>query len=160
MVSQVNQLGFNWVKVQVPWKDIEGNPGDFGWGGVDSMVNTFKAGGLNVLLSVPKAPTWARPPGADLSVEGPPADPATFANFLGQMAGRYCGTVKAIEVWNEQNLHYEWGNQPLDPAGYMAHAQTGLPGHQGSLPLNIRHQRRADADRSARPVGHGRLRLS
>lgn len=119
VVSQVNQLGFNWVKVQVPWKDIEGSPGNFGWGGIDDMVNTFKAGGLNVLLSVPKAPAWARPGGADLSVEGPPADPATFANFLGQMAGRYCGKVNAIEVWNEQNLHYEWGNQPLDPAGYM-----------------------------------------
>ncbi len=119
VVSQVNQLGFNWVKVQVPWKDIEGSPGNFGWGGIDDMVNTFKGGGLNVLLSVPKAPAWARPAGADLSVEGPPADPATFANFLGQMAGRYCGKVNAIEVWNEQNLHYEWGNQPLDPAGYM-----------------------------------------
>lgn len=120
VVSQVNQLGFNWVKVQVPWKDIEGSPGNFGWGGIDDMVNTFKGGGLNVMLSIPKAPTWARPGGADLSVEGPPADPATFANFLGQLAGRYCGTVNAIEVWNEQNLHYEWGNQPLDPAGYMA----------------------------------------
>lgn len=120
VVSQVNELGFNWVKVQVPWKDVEGDQGNFGWGGIDGMVNTFKSGGLNVLLSIPKAPTWARPPGADLSVEGPPADPATFANFLGQLAGRYCGTVNAIEVWNEQNLHYEWGNQPLDPAGYMA----------------------------------------
>ena len=120
VVNQVNQLGFNWVKVQVPWKDIEGSQGNFGWGGIDDMVNTFKAGGLNVMLSVPKAPAWARPAGADLSVEGPPADPATFANFLGQLAGRYCGTVNAIEVWNEQNLHYEWGNQPLDPAAYMA----------------------------------------
>ena len=28
------------------------------------------------------------------------------------MAGQFCGTsLKAIEVWNEQNLHYEWGNQ-------------------------------------------------
>jgi hypothetical protein len=27
--------------------------------------------------------------------------------------------VQAIEVWNEQNLHYEWGNEPLDAARYM-----------------------------------------
>jgi hypothetical protein len=27
--------------------------------------------------------------------------------------------VKAYEIWNEQNLHYEWGNEELDPARYM-----------------------------------------
>jgi hypothetical protein len=36
------------------------------------------------------------------------------------MARTFCGTaLKAIEIWNEQNLHYEWGNKPLDPAEYM-----------------------------------------
>ncbi|NJN84375.1 MAG: hypothetical protein HC802_20240, partial [Caldilineaceae bacterium] len=44
----------------------------------------------------------------------------SYANFVGAMAGAFCGTsLKAIEVWNEQNLHYEWGNRPLDPAEYM-----------------------------------------
>jgi len=34
--------------------------------------------------------------------------------------GKYCGSsVGAIEVWNEQNLHYEWGNQAIQPAAYM-----------------------------------------
>lgn len=120
LAGKIQGMGFNWVKVQVPWKDLEGSQGAIGWGGTDGIVDAYANAGLNVLLSVPKAPTWARPAGSDLSVEGPPADPATFANFLGQMAGRYCGRVQAIEVWNEQNLHYEWGNQPLDPAGYMA----------------------------------------
>ncbi|MDQ4074892.1 MAG: hypothetical protein M3220_01460, partial [Chloroflexota bacterium] len=52
---------------------------------------------------------------------GPPQNPQTFADFLGKMAGRYCNNgVGAIEVWNEQNLHYEWGNRPISPAAYMA----------------------------------------
>ncbi|MDQ7030027.1 MAG: hypothetical protein Q9O62_09760 [Ardenticatenia bacterium] len=73
-----------------------------------------------MLFSIVKAPKWARPPGADLSVEGPPADPQTYANFVRAVAARYCGKgVDAIEVWNEQNLHYEWGNQPLSAAAYM-----------------------------------------
>ncbi len=43
-----------------------------------------------------------------------------MADFVGALAGRYCGSsVKAIEVWNEQNLHYEWGNMKIDPAAYM-----------------------------------------
>ena len=119
LVGKIQGMGFNWVKVQIPWKDLEGSQGAMGWGGTDDIVNTYSGAGLKILFSVPKAPTWARPGGADLSVEGPPADPNTFANFLGQMAGRYCGRLNAIEVWNEQNLHYEWGNQPLDPAAYM-----------------------------------------
>jgi hypothetical protein len=53
-------------------------------------------------------------------VGGPPNNPGDLADFLGAMASRYCGTsVKAIEVWNEQNLHYEWGNMPINPAAYM-----------------------------------------
>ncbi|NOX63554.1 MAG: SH3 domain-containing protein [Chloroflexi bacterium] len=117
--NYIKSMGFNWVKWQVPWKDMEGSPGQIGWGGQDNLVNFFAGQGLNILASIVKAPKWARPPNTDLSVEGPPADPQTFANFLGAYAGRYCGKVKAIEVWNEQNLHYEWGNEPLDPARYM-----------------------------------------
>jgi spore germination protein YaaH/uncharacterized protein YraI len=117
--SQVAGMGFNWVKYQIPWKDVEGSPGNLDWGGVDGKVSASNGAGLKVLLSVPKAPPWARPGNADLSVEGPPADPGTYARFLGQMAGRYCGKVDAIEVWNEQNLSYEWGNQALNAAEYV-----------------------------------------
>lgn len=115
--NAIKGLGFNWVKWQVPWKEMEGSPGQIGW--QDELVNYMSGQGLNILASIVKAPDWARPAGTDLSVEGPPADPQTFANFLGAYAGHYCGKVQAIEVWNEQNLHYEWGNEPLDAARYM-----------------------------------------
>jgi len=117
--NAIKGLGFNWVKWQVPWKEMEGSPGNIGWGGQDNIVNFFAGQNINILASIVKAPDWARPANTDFSVEGPPADPNTFARFLGQYAGRYCGKVKAIEVWNEQNLWYEWGGEPLDPARYM-----------------------------------------
>ncbi|MCO6452196.1 MAG: SH3 domain-containing protein [Caldilineales bacterium] len=117
--NAIKDLGFNWVKWQVLWRDIEKAPGQFDWGEQDHLVGFFSGQGINVLSSVVKAPEWARPADADLGVEGPPADPQTFANFLGAFAGHYCGRVRAIEVWNEQNLHYEWGNEPLDAARYM-----------------------------------------
>ena len=71
------------------------------------------------MASIVKAPQWARGGNPDMSVEGPPADPNTYASFVGEFAGRYCGRVQAIEVWNEQNLHYEWGNERLDAARYV-----------------------------------------
>jgi hypothetical protein len=118
-ISAIRDLGFNWVKVQIPWKDLEGSPGAIDWGGLDSMVAQFNGAGIKFLASVPKAPNWARPQNSDMGVEGPPADPNTYARFVGQMAGRYCGRINAIEVWNEQNMNYEWGNEPADPARYV-----------------------------------------
>jgi hypothetical protein len=50
---------------------------------------------------------------------GPPANPGDYASFVGEFAGRYCGRVQAIEVWNEQNLWYEWGGETLDARRYV-----------------------------------------
>jgi hypothetical protein len=107
-----------WVKWQVQWKDFEGGgPGQRNW--PDDVVGAFNGAGIQLLASIVKAPQWARPGNTDMSVEGPPADPNTYASFVGEFAARYCGRVQAIEVWNEQNLHYEWGNEPLSAARYM-----------------------------------------
>lgn len=118
-IDAVKDLGFNWVKQQVEWHRYEGSPGQYDFGGLDVLVNQANAAGIHVLLSVVKAPAWARPGNADHSVEGPPADPNTFASFLGALAAHFRGRVAAYEVWNEQNLHYEWGNEPIDPARYV-----------------------------------------
>ena len=113
----VQGLGFNWVKFQLPWKSFEGQPGQRNW--PDDKVGVLNGAGLNILASIVKAPDWARPGNTDLSVEGPPADPGTYASFVGEFASRYCGRVQAIEVWNEQNLHYEWGNEPISASRYV-----------------------------------------
>ncbi|MCS6844387.1 MAG: SH3 domain-containing protein, partial [Caldilineales bacterium] len=109
--------GFTWVKFQLPWKHFEGQPGVRNW--PDDWINQLHGAGLKILVSIVKAPDWARPANTNLAVEGPPADPATYASFVGEFAGRYCGRVQAIEVWNEQNLWREWGGEPLDPARYV-----------------------------------------
>ncbi|MBI3958992.1 MAG: SH3 domain-containing protein [Chloroflexi bacterium] len=114
-------MGFGWVKQQVEWRVFEPNPGDYQWGALDGIVNAANGAGISLLFSVVNSPPWAREPGFDPSVGGPPQDPQTFARFNGALAGKYCGSaLKAIEVWNEQNLHYEWGNKPLNPAEYVA----------------------------------------
>lgn len=114
-------LGFNWIKQQIEWKVWEPEPGQIQWGEMDGIVEGARANGITMLFSVVGAPGWAREPGYDPNVAGPPQDPNTFASFLGAVAGRYCNNgVGAIEVWNEQNLHYEWGNRPLDPNAYVA----------------------------------------
>ncbi len=120
-VNQVIDLGLRWIKFQMPWKDVEPNPGDLQWGTWDEKINAYHAAGIKVLLSIPKAPNWARPSDDDKSVEGPPADPQIYANFVGAVAGRYRGKAQAIEVWNEQNLYYEAGGKGrVNVDNYMA----------------------------------------
>jgi len=120
VMAMTKGLGFNWVKQQIEWKVFESSPGGIDFGSSDPIVNAANGAGINLLFSAVNAPAWAREPGHDGSVGGPPEDPQTFANFLGAMAAKYCGSsVKAIEVWNEQNLHYEWGNKPLNPQEYV-----------------------------------------
>ncbi|MCG3209132.1 MAG: hypothetical protein FOGNACKC_02751 [Anaerolineae bacterium] len=119
-IAAIQRLGFNWIKFQMAWKDVESKPNDFSWGMWDEIINAYSANGIRVLLSIPKAPDWARPFDDDKSVEGPPADPDQYARFVALVAERYRGRVQAIEVWNEQNLWYEAGGAGrIDPAKYV-----------------------------------------
>jgi len=119
IVSTVKSMGLGWMKHQIVWKDFETSKGNINWSNIDALVNNCYNAGLKVLLSVVKAPSWARGPNADLTVDGPPANPQDLADFMGAMAERYRGKVQAYEVWNEQNLHHEWGNEALDANRYV-----------------------------------------
>jgi len=120
IIGHLNALGIHWVKFQLSWEEIEPEQGIRNWGEWDRLILTYHNAGFNILLSVVKAPDWARPPNTDFSFEGPPADPGTYAFFVGELAQRYKGGVQAIEVWNEQNLAREGGGAPMPPADYVA----------------------------------------
>ena len=155
-MDKTRELGFGWVKQQIEWKVFESNQGQYGFGDIWPLVNAANSRGLNLLFSVVNAPNWSRESGYDGTVGGPPADPQTFASFLGRLAGEYCGSsLKAIEVWNEQNLHYEWGNRPINPSEYMALLRPVLRGDQERLPIDVRDQRGADPCGRQRLAGDG-----
>ena len=124
-LNHVNDLGFTWIKQQVRWEDMEPSRGNRRWGELDELLAEAQSRNVHVLFSVVAAPAWARESGADLKVAGPPANNADFANYLGALAGRYCGgSLRAIEVWNEQNLHYEWGNLSINAGAYVSMLQA------------------------------------
>ena len=120
IIAHLNDLGMKWVKFQLSWKDTEPQQGVYSWAEWDRLILTYHNAGFYILLSVPKAPDWARPANTDLSQEGPPADPDTYARFVGEMTKRYRGGVQAVEVWNEQNLAREGGGAPMPPQDYVA----------------------------------------
>lgn len=119
IVAAIRGLGFDWAKQQVEWKTMEPAEGDLHWDLTDGVVDSLIAAEIKPLLTVAKAPRWARPPDSDFGVEGPPADPQDLATFVGALATHYRGKVRAYEIWNEENLHDEWGNEDIDAARYV-----------------------------------------
>jgi hypothetical protein len=101
----------------------------------DEIINAYNANGIQVLLSIPKAPDWARPADDDRSVEGPPQDPGQYATFVAAVAGRYAGKAQAIEIWNEQNLWYEAGGVGrISAANYVNLLQVSYNAIKGVNP--------------------------
>ena len=104
--TKILEAGFNWTKQQVPWGDIETQKGTFTWGDYDVALNAPSGRGVRLLVSVVRAPAWARAPG---TTHGPPADVVNIKPFLTALMQRYQGKIHAVEVWNEANMFDEWG---------------------------------------------------
>lgn len=114
-------LGVQWVKIQVRWELIETQQGVFNWDELDLALAGVRAFGIRPMLSIVTAPDWAREPGISTAVHGPPANNADYVNFVQNILQRYDGQVYAIEVWNEQNLSREWTSmQGLRASNYVA----------------------------------------
>ncbi|GIW11677.1 MAG: hypothetical protein KatS3mg061_2734 [Dehalococcoidia bacterium] len=147
-IEMTRKAGFNWVKFQVRWENLEPQKGQVNWAEIDRWGERGAAG-LKVLLSVVTAPRWARPPDTDFSVPGPPANPQDFANFLAALAARYRGKVHAIEVWNEQNLWYEWGGRgrKLSAKQYVDLLRASYAAIKKGQPRGGGHLGRAHPDR-------------
>ena len=97
------------LKQQVEWGQTEPiEKGGYDWRELDKVVAAVSSAGVNLLLSVVRAPGWALGEGA----HGPPADPQDFEDFMRVISARYRGAVQAYELWNEANLSREWGLWP------------------------------------------------
>lgn len=136
-IAKVKDSGAGWVKQQVVWDQyeidaatcvslrpynastnrtgcVEPVPGRYFKGDqlsfLDAVINDLSGNGLNVMISIVRAPTFIAAPGGHT-----PADPNRLGDFVGILLNRYKGKVKAIEPWNEQNLSWEWGAGRLWP---------------------------------------------
>jgi polysaccharide biosynthesis protein PslG len=99
----IEEAGFNWVKFQVHWSEIQREPDWYDPAPVDRMVELYEGTDTRILISVVGAPEWARDPNGEQLL----TDFETFVGFMGFMANRYQGRVDAWEIWNEQNMAYE-----------------------------------------------------
>lgn len=117
-----NQLGLDWVKVQIQWWLIHPSPDAGQWFFYDAVVDEAAQNDVNLMLSVVGAPAWTRAAGGE---NGPPDDYNQYAQFLTELINRYAGKIGAIEVWNEQNLDREWATaNGVNPEDYVRFLQV------------------------------------
>jgi len=129
-----DQLGLDWVKMQIQWWLIHPDPDVDQWFFYDSVVEEAHAKGLRLMVSVVGAPAWTR---ADGTQNGPPDDYNQYAEFLTELLQRYDGKIDAIEVWNEQNLDREWstanGVNPEDYVAFLKVANETIKAHDPNI---------------------------
>lgn len=117
-----NQLGLDWIKVQLEWPLVQPDPSTYQWFFYDGIVEEASKQGLYLMFSVVGAPEWTRAAGGE---NGPPDDYHRYAQFLTELLNRYSSQVQAIEVWNEQNLDREWAAaNGLSPEDYVTFLRT------------------------------------
>jgi polysaccharide biosynthesis protein PslG len=112
-----NQLGMDWVKVQLEWWLVAAGENERQWFFYDGIVDEASKRGLYLMFSVVGTPDWMRSAGNHI---GPPDDYNEMAKFLTELIARYPNQIHAIEVWNEMNLDREWQTaNGISPEDYV-----------------------------------------
>jgi hypothetical protein len=95
-VPLAKEMGAGWVRVFLPWRDIEESPGFYNWTQYDAIFERLSEQGLEPLPTFYAAPDWAAPESC-----GPISDTLAFEGFLQVMLGRYGTYADAWEFTNE-----------------------------------------------------------
>ena len=95
----MDYAGMNWIKFQHKW-----GPGDDP-SAVAGRIQQAHANGFKVLLSIPGQQTYP--------------DSIDFNGYVEFLRGVAALGPDAIEVWNEENIDFEWPAGSIDPAAYV-----------------------------------------
>ncbi len=136
-LEMVREMGAPWIVEFFPWAYYEPEKGVFHWQHPDMVIQHARAQGLTVIARLGLTPAWARPDPAQQPTPLTYLDEAhyaDFADFVYAFVARYRGRVAQIIIWNEPNLSFEWGQRPVDPAGYARLLQVVYPRARAANP--------------------------
>ncbi|HSG15428.1 MAG TPA: LysM peptidoglycan-binding domain-containing protein [Anaerolineae bacterium] len=120
--GRMKEAKMTWVKLQHKWA-----PGDEP-GVVAGMIRNGRDNGFKVLLSVTGKDTYPPTNGIDIGA---------FVEFLRGVASLGGDAPDAIEVWNEQNIDFEWPAGQISPTTYVNEmlrpAYNAIKGANGNI---------------------------
>ncbi len=118
-LRDVAESGVLWIRVEIPWSEIEPIPGQYRWAEWDRRVQNVEQAGLYFIALLNTSPSWARSQEDADNPLAPPSDPQTMAHFARAFASRYREHVRYYQVWDEPNISPHWGHRETDPLGYV-----------------------------------------
>jgi hypothetical protein len=114
LTASYNQLlstGATWLRAEYWWPDLQAtSTNSFVWAGLDNMVNSAVAKGINVLVLLNGTPDWDTYPGCTNTggtICAPNGTTAT-ATMCSAVATHYKGEVFDYELRNEVNVTANW----------------------------------------------------
>ncbi|MCL4266421.1 MAG: LysM peptidoglycan-binding domain-containing protein [Anaerolineae bacterium] len=99
--ARMQEAGMNWIKIQQKWSP--GQSPDALAGVIQDAHNN----GFKILLSITGAQTY------------PPANGIDFNAYVNYVRGVAALGPDAIEIWNEQNIDFEWPAGQISPTSYV-----------------------------------------
>ncbi len=119
IVGWMAEDGMKWVRLRLPWNEIEPEAGRKDWELLQAAIDAGRAHDLGIVLLLDGAPAWAvQPVDADNPL-APPHDVRDFGRFAGAVAGGYRDAVDIYQIWDEPNIRPHWGNAWVSPQGYF-----------------------------------------
>lgn len=117
----IREMGVDTIVEFFPWAYVERSRGIDDWSQADKIFKYARNQGIKVYARFGLVPQWARP--------DDPEHPTTFnylpeesfndfAAYAARFTARYQDALAGVIIWNEPNLSFEWGFQPVDPIGY------------------------------------------
>ncbi|MDQ3043824.1 MAG: hypothetical protein M3R06_01555 [Chloroflexota bacterium] len=119
IAETLQSSGFRYVRQPLRWSTIEPRQGELSWERADAIVEAFIVHRLDPILVLSSSPDWARGETQGEVTDAPPADPADYAQFVGEVVRRYGDRVRFIQVWDQPNDPGHWGGSLATPAAYL-----------------------------------------
>ena len=124
-VKMAREAGIGWMMQMFSWEEIEPRRDYYfddkfktsTWKKYDDIVDLAERYGLRIIARIDRPPAWARQD--NRLPTAPPDNLEDYASFIQTLVARYRGRIHYYQVWNEPNIWPEWGDRPVDPAGYV-----------------------------------------
>lgn len=109
----LENLGIRWVRLDLSWKKMQAEPGDFDFSAFDKMFDSTDAAGVRVLGILSYDTPWIHEnPEGKRQID--PEDLPAWLEFVEAVARRYRSRVGAFEIWNEPNSNRFWTGKDED----------------------------------------------
>jgi O-antigen ligase len=119
-LDRLDQSGVLWLRVRLPWDQVEPQRGQFDWAAWDHVFGLLaQHPRLIPVVVLDGSPAWARGAADVNNPLAPPHERADFGAYAAAVAARYGGQVRYYQVWHEPNIAPHWGARLADPADYL-----------------------------------------